>query len=127
MFNRHAFEQGWALARQKRKEEALAAGFERLRQAAVPLERLTGSEHWDTFLRLGEAMQERDRAALLEAAERLSSTEYLPPEHLARWRHRALTLQAAIQAREELLALPRSILQNGLPESQVQTANAASE
>jgi hypothetical protein len=94
------------LDRERRAEAALA----RLRQAAVPLERLTGSEHWDTFLRMAEALQERDRAALAAEQAALAEPAYLTPGAVALGRHALLVLTAAIKARQQLMDLPKSLL-----------------
>jgi len=93
-------------------ERRAAAALQRLRQAAVPLERLTGHEAWDTFLRLGEQKQETDRSELAAVRERLAGLGFLSEAELARLRWQAAILQAAIVARQEILDLPRAILQS---------------
>lgn len=88
----------------------VSAILARLRQAAVPLERLTGSEHWDHFLRLAEAIQEEDRTALRAEQERMAALYYLPPEAVATVRHTIAVLQASIDARQQVIDLPKSII-----------------
>jgi len=92
------------------REKNVAATLARLRQVAVPLERLTGSEHWDTFLRMGESLQVADMAARAEAQERLASPGWLAPAEVAGLRHSVAVLTASIRARHELMTLPISIL-----------------
>lgn len=91
-------------------ERRAAAALAHLRQAAVPLERLTGAESWDQFLRLGEQRQEDDRKELAAAAQRLASAAFMSGEDLARLRWLAALLQSRIEARQELLDLPKVIL-----------------
>ncbi len=89
---------------------ALDTAMMRLRQAAVPIERLTGSEHWDQYIRMGEQLQQDARAELAQIAARLTSADWIGDP--APLRHRAAVLQSAITARQELLDLPRVILQS---------------
>ena len=92
-------------------ESRANAALQRLRQAAVPLERLTGSDAWDQFLRLGEQRQEDDRKELAACSARLSGPDYLTSEEAARLRWRSAQLTIAMQVRQELLDLPKVILQ----------------
>jgi hypothetical protein len=99
-------------------QQRAALAIQRLAQAAVPLERLTGSDHWDTFLRLGEKRQVADRTELAELSRRILGAGWVSPAELAALRHRAVVLTAAIDARQELLDLPRSILQEARDSTQ---------
>lgn len=92
-------------------EQRANAALLRLRQAAVPLERLTGHDAWDQFLRLGEQRQEDDRKERDAIAARLAGPDYLTAEEAARLRWRAAQLTLGIQVRQELLDLPKVILQ----------------
>lgn len=92
-------------------EQRANAALQRLRQAAVPLERLTGSDAWDQFLRLGEQRQEDDRKELAAVTARLSGADYLTSEETARLRWLSANLTTRLQVRQELLDLPKGILQ----------------
>lgn len=92
-------------------EKRSNAAVLRLRQAAIPLERLTGSDHWDQFLRLGEQRQEDDRKELKGWTACLTGPDYIAPEEAARIRWLVGMLQVRIQTRQELLDLPKVILQ----------------
>lgn len=111
-FERRAWEERTRGERQARLEQQIAAGLARLRQAAVPMERLTGSDHWDTFLRLGEEKQEAARLELRQVTDRLAGLQRLTDDEMAILRHHAVVIQAQIQARQELLDLPKVIVQS---------------
>lgn len=98
--------------RRAQREQQIAVALTRLRQAAVPMERLTGSEVWDTFLRHGEALQEADRIELASLQEQLILPRWLAPEALQELHFRASALQIALVARQELLDLPKAILES---------------
>jgi hypothetical protein len=99
-----------AAQRRHDRDREVAQALHRLRQVAVPLEQLTGSEQWDRFLRYGEALQEADRADLRATQEALATSQWIAPETVASLRHRALVLQVAIDARKQVLDLPKSIV-----------------
>lgn len=115
MIDRSAWEKLQRTTVRQARTDGRAEAFARLRQAAVPMERLTHSEHWDTFLRYGEAIQEQDREALRQLGERLTAAEYLSDLSLATLRHAAALLRAKLDARQELLDLPKSIVQSASP------------
>lgn len=107
--DRRSWEERIAATRSTRAPAGIPA--ERLRQAAVPFERLTGSEHWDTFLRYGEQLQEDSRAACDRLHEQLASPAYLTEVQVMALRHQLAILTIAIAARQEVLNLPKSIIQ----------------
>ncbi len=111
--DRAAWESKYRQGADSRQASTRAAqALQRLRQAAVPLERLTGSEHWDTYLRLVEHMQEADLAAVAEVHQRLGVSHWLAPSEVAKLRHALAVLQTRISTRAELTELPRSILRD---------------
>lgn len=99
-------------ARRRDREQTAASAIQRLRQVAVPMERLTGSEEWDSFLRHGEALQAADRSELEVVTAQLTSPGFISPDQLALMRHRVALLRVAIIARQEVLDLPRQILES---------------
>jgi hypothetical protein len=94
----------------RERDRRIAVAQARLQQAAVPLERLTGSEHWDTYLRLVQRLQDADVALLRDLVARLAAPTFLSTTELAYTRHDAAILQAQIATRNQLTELPRSIV-----------------
>lgn len=92
-------------------EARVNQGLSRLRQAAVPMERLTGMESWDTFLRYGEQIQADARVELEDVSVALCQLSWKSSSEIAALRHRAAILTAMIQARQQVLDLPKTILQ----------------
>lgn len=92
-------------------EARVNQGLSRLRQAAVPMERLTGMETWDTFLRYAEQIQADARVELEDVSVALCQLSWKSSSEIAALRHRAAILTAMIQARQQVLDLPKSILQ----------------
>ena len=96
---------------QQRRQRAIDRPPEQLKQAAVAMDALTRSPEWNAFLQTVQADQERDAQALQGVTDVLRSMAYLDVPQLQALRHEAIVLQARIEARESVIALPRKILE----------------
>lgn len=94
------------------RQRAVAEGIAKLRTAAIPMEKLTGSGEWDSFLRKCEALQEVDRAQLAAVEAKWSSNGYLADEQLRMLRLQMLQLRSMLQAREQVMNLPQEIIRS---------------
>lgn len=94
------------------RHRIIAEGLAKLRTAAVPMEKLTGSEEWDSFLRKCEAFQDTDRAQLTALEEKWNSTSYLADEQLRILRMEMLRLRSRVEARQEVMDLPQEIVRS---------------
>jgi hypothetical protein len=109
--DRKTWEANQAKGDVRHREREIQLGLSRLAAAAVSAERLTGMAEWDTFLRQVEALQERDRAALEGVKARLCGThEWLDAADVLELRHTQLFYQSRIEARDQVMNLPREII-----------------
>ena len=95
---------------QRQRTALVARASERLRSAAVAAERLTQSPEWNSYLRQAQTLQDRDTAQLLEIQHSLTSGAALGDAELRSLHYRAGVLRAQLEARTELLNLPKEIL-----------------
>lgn len=111
-FHRSEWEQQYGLVRTERGlATAVQDALTKLRTAALPMEKLTGSAEWDSFLRKCAALQEADQAELLSIQEKLASPAYLEDKTLRTLRHSLVRVVGRIEARQQVMDLPKEIVE----------------
>lgn len=108
----------WAERQQTTQAErantkGLGDALAKLRTASVAMERLTGSEEWDFYLRMVEARQQEDLAQLRAVQAELCDPEYMDPEKVVDLRHRMARIIGRIEARKEVTVFPKEITASG--------------
>lgn len=81
-----------------------------LRSVAVDMTGLTQSDGWRRWLEMATARQAEDEAQQAHLTEQLASATYLTPDALAELRLTLALTRARLDARRQLLDLPRDII-----------------
>jgi primosomal protein N' len=93
---------------------AISARF--LEQAVVATQHLTGSHEWNVFLQRIQAWVEQDKTLLHTMAESMALPNLTSEQVLQAQRH-MLAARARLDAWEQVLALPKQILETGDPKA----------
>lgn len=103
--------QNGLVRRDRDRATAVQEGIAKLRSAAIPMERLTGSAEWDAYLRKCESLNEADQAELLAIQGKLASPAYLDDLTLRTLRHQMMRVVGRLEARREVMNLPKEIVE----------------
>ena len=95
--------------RHRREREPAPASL--LRMAAVSMDKLTGSEEWDAYLKLVAARIDDLEQSITATREALSSPTIVVYEEMIALKIRLAGHEGAIVALRDILALPRSIME----------------
>jgi hypothetical protein len=98
--------------REEQKTHATARDFHFLTQASVAAKNLTGTAHWDLFLRYAQGAAEHTKVELAKAAQALVSPG-LNADGLADLRARAIRLDERIKTIEAMITLPKDVINEG--------------
>lgn len=79
-------------------------------QAQVDAQLLIGIPEWDSYLRMAQARQEADLEIEGAMLEQIEGDHWIAPERLVEIRHHLALARARIAARQDLMTLPRQVL-----------------
>jgi hypothetical protein len=85
--------------------------LKQLRRAAVDAEKLTQSEEWDAYLQQIAALNEADQQALMGHRTASETGIYMDADQCQRIEFERALLRAKIQARNECIEIPKTIIQ----------------
>ena len=109
-------EQQAAIRLEDRKRETVRSRIGELRslaQAEVVSAKLTGSEEWDTFLRIAQGMLAQAEQDVRQTESRVVADWTLAPDGIQALRLQAATTLGRIQALEEIMKIPSLMVRGG--------------
>lgn len=92
------------------REGRIESARQILARAAVEMERLTGHESWDEYLRCLQPYLEAEESELKSITRLLVENSSLTDEEVLRYRRKAIDCQAAIRAYRIAMNLPAEVM-----------------
>jgi len=99
--------------RQKQQATHRESEIRTVAQAAVPMELLTGQEHWDFFLSLLQSEVDALDRVLTAMREAHALDPSFAHEDLAAWKAQMMQLAVQKETLEHVASIPREIIEKG--------------
>lgn len=96
-------------AHERRRKHSIDKASHLLRQADMAMHELIGDEKWDPFLAMVKQMNEDDEAQAASIRSLIDSTAYISPEKLVSLRQQLSIFRARIEARQQVMEVPKTI------------------